>query len=103
MGFGLILLAFGYLWIAWGVNNVATKVSIIWLTGMYLLHTWGELCLSPIGLSLFNKLSPQGVSLVEGHENHLEALGALALNLGFSEVIVIKDYTNRDRFLRLKK
>ena len=58
MGFGLILLAFGYLWIAWGVNNVATKVSIIWLTGMYLLHTWGELCLSPIGLSLFNKLSP---------------------------------------------
>jgi POT family proton-dependent oligopeptide transporter len=58
MGFGLILLAFGYLWIAWGVNNVATKVSMIWLTGMYLLHTWGELCLSPIGLSLFNKLSP---------------------------------------------
>ena len=26
--------------------------------GLYLLHTWGELCLSPIGLSLFNKLSP---------------------------------------------
>jgi POT family proton-dependent oligopeptide transporter len=33
-------------------------VSMIWLTGMYLLHTLGELCLSPIGLSLFNKLSP---------------------------------------------
>ena len=31
---------------------------MIWLTGMYMLHTWGELCLSPIGLSLFNKLSP---------------------------------------------
>ena len=25
---------------------------------MYALHTWGELCLSPIGLSLFNKLAP---------------------------------------------
>jgi len=58
MGLGLVLLALGYLWIAWGVNNITTKVSIIWLTGMYMLHTWGELCLSPIGLSLFNKLSP---------------------------------------------
>jgi len=25
---------------------------------MYALHTWGELCLSPIGLSLVNKLAP---------------------------------------------
>ncbi|MBP7555714.1 MAG: peptide MFS transporter [Chitinophagaceae bacterium] len=60
MGIGLILLSLGYLWIAFGVSGVTpgVKVSIIWLTGMYLLHTWGELCLSPIGLSLFNKLSP---------------------------------------------
>ena len=59
MGIGLILLALGYLWIAFGVQSATTqKVSIIWLTGLYLLHTWGELCLSPIGLSLFNKLSP---------------------------------------------
>ena len=34
------------------------KVSMIWLTGMYALHIWGELCLSPIGLSLVNKLAP---------------------------------------------
>lgn len=59
MGIGLILLALGFLWIAFGVKSAATqKVSMIWLTGLYLLHTWGELCLSPIGLSLFNKLSP---------------------------------------------
>ncbi len=60
MGLGLILLAAGYLWIAYGVKGVQPekKVSIIWLTGMYLLHTLGELCMSPIGLSLFNKLSP---------------------------------------------
>ena len=59
MGIGLLLLALGFLWIAFGVKNAATqKVSIIWLTGLYLLHTWGELCLSPIGLSMFNKLSP---------------------------------------------
>ena len=59
MGIGLILLGLGYLWIAYGVKDVGEKqVSIIWLTGLYLLHTFGELCLSPIGLSLFNKLSP---------------------------------------------
>jgi proton-dependent oligopeptide transporter, POT family len=59
MGLGLIFLALGYLWIAYGVKLVGDqKASIVWLTGLYLLHTWGELCLSPIGLSLFNKLSP---------------------------------------------
>jgi proton-dependent oligopeptide transporter, POT family len=60
MAIGLLLLAIGYLWIAFGVKDVGTgiKVSMIWLTGMYALHTWGELCLSPIGLSLVNKLAP---------------------------------------------
>jgi len=60
MAIGLFLLSMGYLWIAFGVKDVApnVKVSMIWLTGMYALHTWGELCLSPIGLSLVNKLAP---------------------------------------------
>jgi len=60
MAIGLLLLAVGYLWIAFGVKNVqpGIKVSMIWLTGMYALHTWGELSLSPIGLSLVNKLAP---------------------------------------------
>jgi len=60
MAIGLFLLCMGYLWIAFGVKDVAPgiKVSMIWLIGMYALHTWGELCLSPIGLSLVNKLAP---------------------------------------------
>ena len=60
MAMGLLLLALGYLWIAFGVNGVqpGIKVSMIWLTGMYALHTCGELCLSPIGLALVNKLAP---------------------------------------------
>lgn len=60
MAMGLFLLALGYLWIATGVNGVGPgiKVSMIWLLGMYMMHTLGELCLSPIGLSLFNKLAP---------------------------------------------
>ncbi|MDD6891786.1 MAG: peptide MFS transporter [Bacteroidales bacterium] len=57
---GLLLLALGYLFIAMGVKDVApgTKVSMVWLTGLYLIHTMGELCLAPIGLSLVYKLSP---------------------------------------------
>lgn len=60
MALGLLFVAIGYLWIAWGVNNAqpGVKVSMIWLTVLYALHTCGELCLSPIGLSLVNKLSP---------------------------------------------
>jgi len=60
MAMGLMLLALGYLWIATGVNGVGAgiKVSMIWLIGMYMMHTFGELCLSPIGLAIFNKLAP---------------------------------------------
>jgi POT family proton-dependent oligopeptide transporter len=60
MAIGLFFLALGYLWIAFGVKEVqpGIKVSMIWLIGMYAMHTSGELCLSPIGLSLVNKLAP---------------------------------------------
>jgi POT family proton-dependent oligopeptide transporter len=60
MATGLMLLSLGYVVIAFGVKDVAPgiKVSFMWLTSMYALHTWGELCLSPIGLSLVNKLAP---------------------------------------------
>ena len=56
---GLFLLALGYVVIAIGVKDIgAVKVSMMWLIVLYLLHTIGELCLSPIGLSLVNKLAP---------------------------------------------
>jgi len=57
---GLFLLCIGYFVIAVGVKGVdaATKASIFWLLGMYVLHTFGELCLSPIGLSMVARLSP---------------------------------------------
>jgi proton-dependent oligopeptide transporter, POT family len=59
--FGLILIALGYLIIAMQVKDLGTagKVGIIWMIVLYLLHTWGELCLSPIGLSLVAKLAPK--------------------------------------------
>jgi POT family proton-dependent oligopeptide transporter len=60
MAIGLLLLSLGYLVIAFGVKgvDVGTKASMMWLVAMYLLHTLGELSLSPIGLSLVNKLAP---------------------------------------------
>lgn len=57
---GLLLLSLGYLVICFGVKDVqpGVKVSLIWLTGLYFIHTMGEICLSPIGLSMVNKLTP---------------------------------------------
>jgi proton-dependent oligopeptide transporter, POT family len=57
---GLFLLALGYLFIAFGVDGLDpnAKVSMLWLVGLYWLHTMGELSLSPIGLSMVVKLSP---------------------------------------------
>ncbi|MBI1221722.1 MAG: MFS transporter [Bacteroidetes bacterium] len=66
---GLAFLAFGYLFIAFGVNGIQPwdKVSMLWLVGLYLIHTIGELCLSPIGLSMVVKLAPaRFVSLLMG-------------------------------------
>ena len=58
---GLALIALGYLIIALQVRDLGTagKLGVIWLIILYLLHTWGELCLSPIGLSLVAKLAPK--------------------------------------------
>lgn len=59
--FGLAFLSMGYMLIAFGVKDLdhTAKVSMFWLTGLYFIHTLGELSLSPIGLSLVSKLSPK--------------------------------------------
>ncbi|PYM12041.1 MAG: hypothetical protein DME18_12420 [Verrucomicrobia bacterium] len=60
-GLGLLLLAAGFLVMAAGAKLVATggKVWPTWLISTYLLHTFGELCLSPVGLSSVTKLAPR--------------------------------------------
>ena len=57
---GLLFLSVGYIVIAVATDGVASgvKVSMLWLVALYFLHTIGELCLSPIGLSMVNQLSP---------------------------------------------
>ena len=60
MAYGLALISFGYLVIAYAVYGLGMmdKVSMFWLIALYAVHTMGELCLSPIGLSMVSKLSP---------------------------------------------
>ncbi len=57
---GLMLLALGYVVIAYGSRGLSptAKMSMWWLFALYFIHTIGELSLSPIGLSLVTKLSP---------------------------------------------
>lgn len=54
LGCGFGVLAFG----AIGIKESAMGVSMIWLVLAYLLHTLGELSLSPVGLSYVSKLAP---------------------------------------------
>ena len=60
MAMGLALVALGYVVIAFAVKGlgIGEKVSMWWLIGLYVIHTIGELCLSPIGLSMVSKLAP---------------------------------------------
>jgi POT family proton-dependent oligopeptide transporter len=58
---GLVGMALGFPVIALAAANLAAGaglVSMNWLIAVYLLHTLGELCLSPVGLSAFSKLAP---------------------------------------------
>ncbi|MCT8985816.1 peptide MFS transporter [Shewanella phaeophyticola] len=59
---GLFLLAVGFLFMMGAViemgGDASVKSSMWWLVGAYFFHTMGELCLSPIGLSMVTKLAP---------------------------------------------
>ncbi|MGF1689041.1 peptide MFS transporter [Photobacterium japonica] len=59
---GLFFLAAGFLCMVGATlqqgGDITVKTSMMWLVGAYFFHTLGELCLSPIGLSLVTKLAP---------------------------------------------
>jgi POT family proton-dependent oligopeptide transporter len=61
MGIGLLLLGVGFLVMMWAAQLVVDsngKVGPTWLVLAFLFHTFGELCLSPVGLSNVTKLAP---------------------------------------------
>lgn len=59
--FGLALISLSYFIIAYNVKDLGNSglLAIYWLILLYLIQTFGELCLSPIGLSLVGKLAPR--------------------------------------------
>jgi POT family proton-dependent oligopeptide transporter len=63
LAFGLLFIAFGFaLMMAASTIVVAgNKASPWWLVTTYLLHTFGEICLYPVGLSAVTKLSPKRI------------------------------------------
>ena len=60
MAIGMMILGLGFVVLAIGQERADAigKVGMSWLIVAYLLHTIGELCLSPIGLSMVTKLAP---------------------------------------------
>ena len=67
-GLGVIQLGLGFLVLVWGAKAAGTNLTpVIFIFFIYLLHTTGELCLSPVGLSAMTRLSvPKMVGLVMG-------------------------------------
>jgi len=62
-GMGMGLLGLGMACVAFGASGIApgaesASVSMFWLVLVYLFHTMGELCTSPVGLSYVSKLVP---------------------------------------------
>lgn len=64
MAIGLALVALGYVVIAFAVKGlgISDKTGMFSLFALYIIHSMGELCLSPIGLSMVSKLAPLRLS-----------------------------------------
>lgn len=81
---GLLFMGLGFLVMYFAAARVlaGSKVAMSWLIVTYLLHTWGELCLSPVGLSSMSKLVPtRFVGQVLGVWFMAMALGTLTAGL----------------------
>jgi proton-dependent oligopeptide transporter, POT family len=61
---GLFFMALGWFVMVGAAHNASNGVLVSpsWLACMYLLHSIGEMCLSPVGLSAMSKLAPQKIA-----------------------------------------
>ena len=74
----LFQVGLGFLVFVWGANMVGASLMtpVIFVFLIYLLHTTGELCLSPVGLSAMNRLAPKHLaSLIMGAWFYMTAVG----------------------------
>jgi len=87
LGLLQLALGFGALWVGAQLADARGMVGVAWLVLGYLLHTTGELCLSPVGLSMITRLTP--ARLVS------TAMGAWFLATAFSSFLaaVIAQFT----------
>ncbi len=81
MATALLLVGLGFVVMVVGAHRSdgGQLVSPMWLVGAYALHTFGELCLSPVGLSLVTKLAPMKLASV--------LMGAWFFATGISELL----------------
>src|SRR6478735_5936191 len=112
MALGMMLLGLGFFLMVGAVmerggdsQDVAIKANIWWLVGAYFLHTLGELCLSPVGLSMVTKLAPvayasmlMGVWMLSSFVanimggyivEYVEKLGALTIFGGIGAFVIV--------------
>jgi len=105
MGIGMILLGLGFMILLPAVlhtgsdgQNIISKAHIAFIIVTYLFHTLGELCLSPVGLSLVSKVAPLKIASLLmgvwmsaiGVANLLAGqLAALTASLGYLEIFLI--------------
>lgn len=78
---GLFQLGLGFTAMWWGANHADSRgmVAIPWLVLGYLFQTTGELCISPVGLSMVTKLSPARIVST--------VMGAWLLAMAFSNFL----------------
>ncbi len=103
MAFGLILLGLGFMVMVPAVMmtgsdaSSAVKVSMMFMVVTYLLHTLGELALSPIGLSLVSKMAPVKIAsllmgvwfLSNAAANYLAGhIASLTTEFGYLEIFM---------------
>ena len=86
-GLALLQVGAGFLVFVWGANafgvetalpdgSIVNFTPVIFVFLLYLLHTTGELCLSPVGLSAMNRLAPAFMaSLIMGAWFYMTAVG----------------------------
>ena len=85
MGLGMFLTAAAFISVILGINTLggvfdgSKQMNILFILVAYLLLTVGELCISPIGMAMFNKLAPQKYSSL--------AMGAWYMSFFFSNLI----------------
>lgn len=99
---GLLQVGIGFAWLVMGINSASNGLmSMSWLAIAYLFHSTGELCLSPIGLSMTTKLSPARFSSFMMGTLFLSIASAHYIAQVIAKACGTQDDTGQDRLASL--